>query len=168
MISFKAILEKFAQQGEKTGWTYIHIPFDLAEKINPGQRKAYRVKGQIDEVKIEKIAMMPMGEGNYILPLKAGIRKQLRKSEGAEVMVQLKKDDAVMPIHPLLMECLNDEPDALNQFNTLTPSHQRYFSNYVQEAKTDATQAKRIAQILNAMIMKWNYAEMIRAGKKSF
>ena len=39
MISFSATLMKFGQMGEKTGWTYIIVPKELAEKLKPGNKK---------------------------------------------------------------------------------------------------------------------------------
>jgi hypothetical protein len=45
MIKFTATLLKFDKQGEKTGWTYIEIPADLAQKLKPGNKKIFRVKG---------------------------------------------------------------------------------------------------------------------------
>ncbi|MCC7029539.1 MAG: DUF1905 domain-containing protein, partial [Chitinophagaceae bacterium] len=74
MIQFKAIIEKFGQQGEKTGWTYFLIPAEIAEKINKGVKKSYRVKGFLDETEISGVAILPMGEGDFIMPLNAELR----------------------------------------------------------------------------------------------
>jgi hypothetical protein len=38
MVRFETALRKFDKQGEKTGWTYIEIPADIAAKIKPGKR----------------------------------------------------------------------------------------------------------------------------------
>ncbi|MGE5108027.1 MAG: hypothetical protein ACM3H8_10810, partial [Sphingobacteriales bacterium] len=35
MITFTAVIKRFDKQGEKTGWTYIEIPSDIADKIMP-------------------------------------------------------------------------------------------------------------------------------------
>ena len=45
MIHFNAVIKKFNEQGEKTGWTYIEIPEEIASKIKPGYKKSFRVKG---------------------------------------------------------------------------------------------------------------------------
>jgi len=39
VIEFKAIILQFDEQGEKTGWSYIAVPEDLAVQIKPGNRK---------------------------------------------------------------------------------------------------------------------------------
>ena len=35
MIQFNSVIKKFAKQGEKTGWSYIEIPEEVAIKIKP-------------------------------------------------------------------------------------------------------------------------------------
>jgi uncharacterized protein YdeI (YjbR/CyaY-like superfamily) len=64
------------------------------------------------------------------------------------------------------MECLQDEPEALNYFNSLNKGHQNYFTNWINSAKTDPTKAKRIAATINALNKKWDFGQMIRAMKK--
>ena len=41
MIRYTTSLLKFDKQGEKTGWTYIVIPADIAQQINPGIKKSF-------------------------------------------------------------------------------------------------------------------------------
>ena len=36
MINFNAEIEKFDTKGEKTGWTYVFIPVNIANQIMPG------------------------------------------------------------------------------------------------------------------------------------
>ncbi len=89
MIHFKAVIKKFNEQGEKTGWSYIEVPEEIASKIKPGYKKSFRVKGKLDEYRIEKTSLLPMGAGNFIIPVNAAIRKALGKRKGAIVNVSL-------------------------------------------------------------------------------
>jgi len=66
-----------------------------------------------------------------------------------------------------MMECLEDEPEALVFFKSLTKAHQNYFSKWVESAKSEATRAKRIAMTVDAASKKWGYQEMIRALKNN-
>ena len=166
MIKFESILEKFGKQGEKTGWTYLFIPFDIAEKINAGVKKSYRVKGQIDEIEFSQIALSPMGEGNFILPLKEDLRKQIKKPIGEKVILKIEVDLFDKPVDKELMDCIEDDKLALKYFSAMPKSHQKYYSNYVEAAKTEETKAKRIVQIVISVSKGMNYAEMIRANKK--
>jgi len=162
MTKFKAIVQKFGQQGEKTGWTYILIPSATAKKINPGVKKSYRVKGKFDDHAIEKTAMIPMGEGDFIIPVKAAILKAIRKRVGETLSVQLELDKAPILPPAELMECLADEPEALQYFNALPQSHRNYFTKWIETAKTDATRTKRIALVIKTMIRKMDFGAMLR------
>lgn len=166
-MKFKTRIEKFKQQGEKTGWTYITIPADVAQAINPREKKSYRTKGKIDNYVFSGVSLLPMGKGEFIIPLNANIRKAIGKKAGAMVEVQITVDKSVYQLNKELMECLDEEPEALQFFNTLTGSHQRYFSKWIESAKTDDTKAKRIAQSINSFIRKQGYPEMIRSGRSN-
>jgi hypothetical protein len=164
MIQFNAIIEKFGKQGEKTGWTYFLIPAEIAEKLNKGVKKSYRVKGFLDQTAIEGVAIIPMGEGDFILPLNATLRKQIKKKKNDELLVKLSVDKAVYELNADMMDCLQEEKEAFDYFMTFPRSHQNYYSKWVESAKTDTTKAKRIAKIIRAMLLKQSYAEMIRSG----
>ena len=59
-----------------------------------------------------------------------------------------------------------DEPIALEYFNSIPLSHRKYYSNWIESAKTEPTKAKRIAQTVTACARRQNYAEMIRSLRK--
>ncbi len=162
MVSFSTTILKFDRQGEKTGWTYIIIPARVANKLNPGVKRSYRVKGKLDEFKIEKTSLIPMGEGDFIIPINAAIRKGLGKRKGATVKVQLEIDHS--PILPPveLIECLKDEPEAYNYFNSLPQSHRNYFTKWIGSAKTEPTKIKRIALVIKTMVRKMDFGAMLR------
>jgi hypothetical protein len=167
IFSIQTVLKKFGEQGEKTGWTYIELEEGTVQKIMPGAKKSFRVKGKIDNYPIEKIALMPMGDGHFIMPLKAEIRKAIGKQCGAKVTIRLEADSQDLIPPTALIDCLNDEPKALKQFNLLPKSHQHYFIRWIDQAKTDITKAKRISQTLNALITGQNFGEMLRNGKQN-
>src|SRR5947208_3349524 len=75
MVEYTMVILKFDEQGEKTGWTYIEVPADIAQQLKPGNKKSFRVKGKLDNYAIKKVALLPMGEGNFIMPFNAGMRK---------------------------------------------------------------------------------------------
>lgn len=166
MIRFNAIIEKFSKQGEKTGWTYVLIPAAIAEKLNPGKKTSFRVKGKLDEHSIEGIALLPMGEGDYVLPLKASIRKAIRKQHGDRLSLQLMLDSAKIQVPEDLAICLEDEPKAKAFFFEKLPgAHRNYFIKWIDSAKTDATRSKRIAMTIDALCKGWHYGQMIRASQ---
>lgn len=165
MIEYKTTILRFDKQGEKTGWTYIEVPADIAEQLMPGTKKSFRVKGKLDKHAIKQMALLPMGGGHFILPLKADVRKALGKKHGAQLMVSLTVDKSEFKLSEDFMACLEDEPAALTFFKSLTGGHQKYFSKWIDEAKTEATKVKRITMAVNALAKNMGYPEMLRAEK---
>jgi hypothetical protein len=166
MIQYNTSLKKFADQGEKTGWTYIEIPADLAQKLKPGNKKSFRVKGSLDKHKINGVSLLPMGGGAFILAVNATMRKGIGKRHGAMVKVQLEEDKKPFQFNKDFISCLEDEPEAISFFKTLAGSHQRYFSKWIDDAKTESTRTRRIAQAVTALSRKMGYPEMIRSQQK--
>lgn len=165
-IEFVAEIKKFEQKGEKTGWTYIDVPEAIACQLLPNNKKSFRVKGWLDNFAFDDVSLVPMGGGDFILALNIEIRKSIGKTKGAIIKVRLTVDTKPIILSSELLECLEDEPIALAYFNSLAPSHKKYYSNWVESAKTDNTKAKRIAQTLMACSKQMKYGDMIRSIKK--
>lgn len=166
-VQFTTTMHRFEKQGEKTGWTYIEIPADLAQQLKPGNKREFKVKGKLDSYAIKRVSLMPMGGGSFIMPVNATMRKGLGKRHGAMVKVNLSADNSDFVFNKDFLECLSDEPVADTFFKTLTGSHQRYFSKWIDDAKTEPTKTKRIAMAVSALAKKWGYPEMIRASIKT-
>lgn len=174
MITFTTIIKKFGQKGDKTRWTYIDIPDDVTNALQPDQRTTFRVKGTLDSHPIQLVALLPMKRENgsgtgFIMPINATMRRGLDKAEeGKLIRVTLAVDDSPMLISADLLQCLQDEPAAQTYFDTLSQSHQRYFSNWIEEAKTPTTREDRIAKAIRGLSMGMNFGEMIRYFKRQF
>lgn len=166
MIRFNTYIKKFGNKGEKSGWTYIEIPNEIAELVNPGVKKAYRVKGSLDSKTYNGISLTPMGGGDYIMALNASIRKLIKKKNGEELLVEMEVDTEEKNLSDDLLECLSYEEKALNFFNTLPRGHQKYFSDWIESAKTATTKSKRITMTLEGLSMHMGYPEMIRYFKE--
>jgi hypothetical protein len=166
MFSFKSIIQKFANKSEKTGWTYIDIPQDVILKLKLKNKKEFRIKGVMDDVAFERLAVYPIGEGNFIIAINAELRKKLGKKEGAMLSVKFELDKSEALQSQELLDCLKDDKIALKQFNSLLLSHQNYFHRYIYTAKGADTKAGRIVNTINAMHQKMNFGEMIRSLKK--
>jgi len=158
MVQFTTTIKQFGKQGEKTGWTYIEISADIAEKLIPGNKKGFRVKGKLDDFPI----------GNFILTLNADLRRGIHKKKGAMLNVKLQVDPEGYKLNEDFIACLNDDPAAKKFFDTLSGSHRNYFSKWIDSAKTEPTKIKRIAMAVNALSKKWGYPEMLRNSKKDF
>jgi hypothetical protein len=166
-ITFKAEIERYGEMGEKTGWSFVLVPAALSNQIKPDCRKSYRVKGRIDLMEVRGLATVPVGEGDFIIALKASLRKQLRKEEGAVVEMQLEEDkDFKIELPEDLELCLSDEPRLLESFMALPMSHRNWYINWVNGAKTELTRTKRLVKIVSAMDRGLTFGEMMREGKE--
>jgi hypothetical protein len=164
-VQFTTTIRQFGEQGEKTGWTHIIIPADIAQQLMPGNKKSFRVKGLLDDYRIEGVALLPMGRGDFVMALNAAMRKGIKKKKGAMLNVRLQVD--TKPVEPPadFIECLRDEPKAFEFFYTLPKGHQNYFGKWIESAKTEQTKTKRIARAVNALSKKYGFGEMVRSLK---
>jgi hypothetical protein len=164
-FAFTAVIQKFAAKGEKTGWTYVLIPTDIITKLKLKDKKGFRIKGLIDDIKIEKLSTYPIGQGEFIIAINAELRKKLGKKEGALVKVNFARDVSKPLQSEELMKCLKNDEVAMKQFKSLLLSHQNYFHRYVETAKMSDTKAGRIVHVINAMYKKQDFGQMIRSLK---
>lgn len=165
MTHFTTSLQQFDEKGEKSGWTYILIPQDIAEILTPGSRKTFRVKGKIDAHAIKAVAVMPMGDGSFILPVNAQMRKAIGKRKGAMVNISIAVDQTQPEVPEVLAVCLADEPEAKHFFEQLPLSQRNYFSKWVIAVKSEELQAKRIAQAIDALLKHQNFVDFMQALK---
>jgi hypothetical protein len=163
MLQFATTIHKFDKKGEKTGWTYIEIPALHAQKLKPGVKVSFRVKGTMDQYSFEKIALLPLGNGNFILPLNAQMRKAIGKKQGDKLNIRIESDNRQPQLSRDLMTCLKEDPEAMAFFKTLPGSHQLYFSKWIDSAKTASTKTKRLVTVMVAFNKKLGYGEMMRS-----
>jgi hypothetical protein len=166
MIKFKTTIQKFGKKGEKTGWSYIVFTSAAARKLK-ASKVSFRIKGRLDGHFVEGLALLPMGEGDFILPLNAAIRKTIGKKSGDRVTIEMELDSRTLLLSADLMKCLKAEPEALAFFKSLPKSHQNYFSKWIESAKTAQTKARRIVQTVIATANKQGYGEMLRSYRNT-
>ena len=164
MLHIVTSIERFDKKGEKTGWHFIEISAAKAKKLKDS-KVSFRVKGTIDALTIQKTALIPMGNGDFILPLNTTIRKAIGKKHGDKITLNLELDERKLILSPDLMSCLKEDPAALQFFKSLSPSHQQYYSKWIESAKTTQTKTKRIVMAMEGFSKKLGYPEMMRANK---
>jgi hypothetical protein len=166
MIEINAEIERFETNAEKTGWSYVFIPQEIAELIKPNNRREIRVKGFVDQVAVSGMCMMPVKGDGFILPFNKPLRKSIKKEAGAKVILRLAFDvDFKIEMPDDLEICLADEEELIQRFLAMPKSHQNYFINWLNTAKTEPTRTKRLVMIINAMANSLDFGAMIRAGR---
>lgn len=146
LVDDKFLLEKMPDKG---GWTYLCIPTILKDNGKPSG--LLKVKGSIDGFSIKQFHLMPMGNGNLMLPVKAEIRKKIRKQQGDHVHVILYADTDPLEIPGELLECLEDAPAAHKFFKSLSDSEKKYYIQWIYSAKQETTRVNRITKAIDRL-----------------
>ena len=143
LVNKKYLLEKFPGKG---GWTYALIP-----EISQDKHSHFGwvvVNGRIDGYEIKKFHLMPSGNGQLLLSVKAEIRKMIKKQAGDSVHIILYADHAPLDIPQELLLCLQEDQEAWDFFRSLNENEQHNYIKWIYSAKTDDTRVERIAKTL--------------------
>jgi len=147
LVNKKYQLHKFQMKG---GWTYAEIPEVLQSKNTPFGW--VRVKGFIDDYELKQYKLMPMGNGKLFLPVKAAIRKKIKKEAGDFVHVILYADESPLEIPTEIVECFKNESAKIYEtFLSFTEGEQKSYLDWIRDAKTDETKAERIAKMMDKL-----------------
>jgi|ERR1043165_2884880 hypothetical protein len=146
LVNGKFLLKRIPGKG---GWTYTSVPPAPKKFKKPGG--VVKVKGTIDGFPLKQYHLMPMGNGNMFLPVKAEIRKKIKKQQGDYVQVILYPDNDPVEIPEELLECLQDAPLAFKFFKTLSDSEKKYYIQWIYGAKQESTRANRIVKAIDRL-----------------
>ncbi|MDL2282530.1 YdeI/OmpD-associated family protein [Parabacteroides sp. OttesenSCG-928-G06] len=151
LVDKQYLLEKFPGKG---GWTYAEIP-----EVQIGNRAfgMLKVKGRIDDFEITNSQLMPMGNGNLMIPVKTEIRKAINKQAGDWVHIVLYANDEPLVTLEDFLLCLNDEPEALQFYQSLNENEQQDYIKWIFSAKAEQTKVERIAKTLDRLVVKQKY-----------
>ena len=94
---------------------------------------------------------MPMGNGKLFLPVKAEIRKKIKKEAGDFVHVILYPDTEPIEIPLDMIECLKESPKAYTYFNSLSEGEQKLYMQWIYSAKKEETKAHRLARAIERL-----------------
>lgn len=148
LVDEEYLLQKFPGKG---GWTYAAIPEVLQSKNTPfGWVK---VRGSIDGYPLKQYKLMPMGNGQLFLPVKAAIRKKINKRDGDYVKVVLYPDNSSLEIPDEILECFKNEPKQLfTTFCSFTEGKQKAYLDWIYNAKSNETKATRIIKMMDRLV----------------
>jgi len=147
LVNQQYILEKYPGKG---GWTYATIPEVLQDKSS--HFGWVRVRGSIDDFEFSNFHLMPMGNGKLFLPVKAEIRKKIKKKEGDWVKIILYADNTPTAIPEELLLCLDDEPKAKQAFLKITDGEKKAIIDWIYSAKKEETKIERIVKAINDLL----------------
>lgn len=147
LVDAKYLLQKYPGKG---GWTYAAIPEIVQNKKNPfGWVK---VRGFIENYELKQHKLMPMGNGQLMLSVKAAIRKKIHKEAGDYVHIILFPDESKLQIPAEIIACFEDEPKKTYAiFCSYTEGEQKAYLDWIYAAKTEETKANRILKMMDRL-----------------
>lgn len=151
LIDGQYLVEKRSSQSgfKMSDWTFV-----VLSDFPPVQRSAMgtvRVRGFIDSYELRQYNLLPLKGSGMFLPLKAAIRKKIGKGEGDFVHVTLYADDSPVVVPDYILVCLKDSPKAYDFFSSLSASNQKYYVDWIEEAKKMETKVERLARAIERL-----------------
>jgi bifunctional DNA-binding transcriptional regulator/antitoxin component of YhaV-PrlF toxin-antitoxin module len=140
---------KIEKQAAKFGWHFVVIS-EIATK-HRNKLGLVRVKGFVDDYEIKQFNLLPMKDGNMLFPIKEQIRKKIGKKEGDFVQIQLFTDNSEIVIPLEILESLEQSPKAFRFFNSLSDSNQKYYIDWIAEAKKPETKVERMLKTIEKL-----------------
>ena len=141
-------LERFPGKG---GWTFARLPEIPQDKNNPfGWRK---VRGFIDGVEIKQYHLMPMGNDQLFFPVKAALRKKIKKEAGDYIHILLYPDNTQLEIPEEFIQCLKDDPDAWHHFQKFSEQERKKYTDWIYSVKTEDIKIERMAQAVRRIAL---------------
>jgi hypothetical protein len=142
---------KILKQPDKSAWSYIIVSRRQVDKLDPPRRTAFRVKGFLDKFPIEFRSLLPVGDGRFILPINAFMRKGTGKKAGDRIAVTLELDISQMKPSAEFIACLKDAPEAYANYKKMNGSQKNFYNGWIYSAKTEETKSKRIAAAIKGL-----------------
>ncbi len=153
LVNQKYLLKKFPGKG---GWTYAEIP-----DIPPDPHAHFgwvKVRGSIDEYEFNHYHLMPMGNGKLFLPVKAAIRKAIKKQAGDSVHVIIYKEDSEFVTPAEILDCIRDA-GALKAYEKLSDARKREKLDWIAQAIHDETRVNRIVTFIDQILTESSSSE---------
>jgi hypothetical protein len=134
--------------GGKTA-TGMAVPDEVVASLGAGNRPPVRVTvgGHTYRSTVARMG------GRFMLPLSAENRTAAGVAAGDPVEVDVELDDAprTVDVPPDLAAALAAEPELRERFDALAFSHRKEHVRAVEDARTEATRARRIASVVAAL-----------------
>lgn len=135
---------------------YVEFPFSTEELF--GKKGQVKIKATIDGKTEYRGSLANMGQGCHVLGLTQAVRKDLKKTFGDTLSVELweDKEERVVEIPDDVAEVFNKNEKAKELFDTMSYTHRKEYIRWIIEAKKPETRENRKVKMI----------EMILAGKK--
>jgi hypothetical protein len=148
------MVQKFSAVIYKQG---INPCVDIPERVSRSfQRKGYiPVRGTLNTHPFQA-TLVPVRSGTYRLFINGTMRKQAGVEVGDEIKIELEFDaqKRTIPMNPTFELRLKQNPEALREFEKLTPSRLKYIFLYMNALKRPESLQKVIDRVMKSLMAK--------------
>jgi hypothetical protein len=146
--SFKA---RLSARGPGGAWTFLEIPFDVAEAF--GTRARVAVAGTMNGFAFRN-SLLPQGDGTHAM----AVSKQLQAGAGAgagdvvAVTIDVDRSERSVQLPAELQTALASNQAAATAFESLSYSHRKEFADWIAAAKKAETRLSRAGKALGMIL----------------
>ena len=138
--TFRSVLERSTN---KLWGCHFEVPDRVAAALVDGTSR--RVFCSINGREEHQCALIPHGDGRFVITVNKKLQTELGLSYGAEVDVTLRKDDSIygLPMPEELAELMRQDQDSDRLFHALTAGKQRTLLYIIGNGKTSDDRVRR-------------------------
>ena len=144
-LRFTAILEKSTN---KLWGSHLRVPPSVAQKLVSGSSR--RVLRTLNGSEEHQCALLPYGEGTFVLSVNKSLRDALHLEIGSSIRVSLRRDESKygLPVPAELKELFRQDSEGNALFHSLTSGRQRTLLYIVGSARGPEERAWRASLIV--------------------
>ena len=148
LIQFKAIIK---QNGSMNA-AFVEFPFSTEELFN--KKGQVKIKAIFDDKVEYRGSLAKMKSDCHILGLTQEIRKQLGKTFGDEISVNLieDKEERTVEVAEDIMSIFNENPEAKALFDKMSYTHRKEYIRWINEAKKPETRENRRIKMIQMIL----------------
>ena len=129
----------------------LFLPYTMERDLPFDRYPRLRVEGEIADVPVRG-AWMPVGDGRRYFIVSPSVTEQSGCDVGDDVEMRFRIDDQDhVDVPPALKEAIRADEEAWEVWDELTAGKKRMYTFHVASAKTAPTEAKRVAEALDAL-----------------
>jgi hypothetical protein len=165
-VKFSSTLE---ESHNKLWGAHIPVPESIARRLTGAGSR--RVLCSLNDTEERQCALVPFGDGTYVITVNKSLRDRLHLSFGMDVQIKLRKDESTygLPMPDELEELLRQDKEGNRFFSALTPGRRRTLLYAVGSAKKTENRLARaviIVQHLKLNRGKINYKQLSVSMRK--
>lgn len=154
-ITFECLIDYFGVGTNRKVWyKVVFLPNEVARTLPLSLHPRLRVDGEIADVPVEG-AWMPTGDGRHYFIVAPRVLKDGKCAVGDRVEMRFRISDQNAVNVPLSLEAaLSNSSKARSAWDLLTAGKRRGLTHPIHAAKTEKTQTKRTAEVIDFLLTK--------------